>query len=417
MNAALLSLFALLAAIILSMVSRLNVGLVALGLAWLIGVYFAGMTNEAVMAGFPVSLLLTITGVTLLFACAEENGTLKVLAAQATSLARGRRWALPILFFLITAILSMIGPGSISSVALIIPLAMAIGERARLPWLLIALMVTNGANAGNLSPFSSVGVIANSRMAAVGLGGHEWRVFLANLLAHALVATAAFLIFGGLRLTGEAETPSMIERPRMERPHWLTISIIGLWIIGVLFFKISLGLSAFVAATLLILLRASSEVEAIRLVPWNVVLMVTGVATLIALMEKTGGLELFTTLLARLSAPWSVNGVMALITGVISTYSSTSGVVLPAFLPTIPSLLQQIGGGDPLALALSINVGSALVDVSPLSTLGAMCIAAVKSQEDSRRLFHQLFIWGLSMTIVGAIICQLFAGWFAHALS
>jgi hypothetical protein len=90
---------------------------------------------------------------------------------------------------------------------------MAIGERARLPWLLIALMVTNGANAGNLSPFSSVGVIANSRMAAVGLGGHEWRVFLANLLAHALVATAAFLIFGGLRLTGEAETPSMIERP------------------------------------------------------------------------------------------------------------------------------------------------------------------------------------------------------------
>jgi anaerobic C4-dicarboxylate transporter len=90
MNAALLSLFALLAAIILSMVSRLNVGLVALGLAWLIGVYVAGMTNEAVMAGFPVSLLLTITGVTLLFACAEENGTLKVLAAQATRLARGR---------------------------------------------------------------------------------------------------------------------------------------------------------------------------------------------------------------------------------------------------------------------------------------------------------------------------------------
>ncbi|MFM8395950.1 MAG: C4-dicarboxylate ABC transporter, partial [Acidobacteriota bacterium] len=94
-----------------------------------------------------------------------------------------------------------------------------------------------------------------------------------------------------------------------------------------------------------------------------------------------------------------------------------SGVVLPAFLPTIPNLIQQIGGGDPLALALSINVGSALVDVSPLSTLGAMCVAAVKNQDDSRRLFNQLFIWGLSMTIVGALICQLFAGWFAKILS
>jgi Na+/H+ antiporter NhaD/arsenite permease-like protein len=417
MNAALLSLLALLTAIILSMVSRLNVGLVALGLAWLIGVYIAGMSTEVVMAGFPVSLLLTITGVTLLFACAEENGTLKVLAAQAIRLARGRRWALPLLFFLIATILSMVGPGSISSVALIIPLAMAIGERARLPWLLIALMVTNGANAGNLSPFSSVGVIANSRMAAIGLGGHEWRVFLANLLAHAFVSGVAFLLFGGLKLTGEAGDPPAVERPRIERSHWLTIAIIGLWIIGVVFFKLSLGLSTFVATTLLILLRAGNEGEAIRLVPWNVVLMVTGVATLIALMEKTGGLELFTTLLARLASPWSVNGVMALITGVISTYSSTSGVVLPAFLPTIPNLIQQIGGGDPLALALSINVGSALVDVSPLSTLGAMCVAAVKNQQDSRRLFNQLLLWGISMTLVGAIICQLLAGWFARVLS
>lgn len=423
MNAALLSLVALLAAIILSMISRLNVGLVALGLAWLIGVYFAGMTAEAIMAGFPVSLLLTITGVTLLFACAEQNGTLKVLAAQAIRLARGRRWALPLLFFLIATILSMVGPGSISSVALVIPLAMAIGERARLPWLLIALMVTNGANAGNLSPVSSVGVIANSRMAAIGLGGHEWRVFLANLLAHAFVSGAAFLLFGGLKLTGDAGEPTKVAtvatvaRPRIERSHWLTIGVIGIWIIGVVFLKLSLGLSTFVATTLLIMLRASNESEAIRLVPWNVVLMVTGVATLIALMEKTGGLNLFTTLLARLATPGSVNGVMAMITGIISTYSSTSGVVLPAFLPTIPNLIQQIGGGDPLALALSINVGSALVDVSPLSTLGAMCVAAVKNQDDSRRLFNQLFIWGLSMTIVGALICQLFAGWFAKILS
>ncbi|MFZ4987340.1 MAG: SLC13 family permease, partial [Blastocatellia bacterium] len=157
------------------------------------------------------------------------------------------------------------------------------------------------------------------------------------------------------------------------------------------------------------------EREAIRLVPWNVVLMVTGVATLIALMERTGGLDLFTTLLARLATPGTVNGVMALIAGIISTYSSTSGVVLPAFLPTVPGLVERIGGGDPLAVALSINVGSALVDVSPLSTLGAMCVAAVRNPEESRRLFNQLLVWGISMIIVGAIICHLFAGWFAKS--
>jgi di/tricarboxylate transporter len=146
--------------------------------------------------------------------------------------------------------------------------------------------------------------------------------------------------------------------------------------------------------------------------PLGVIMMVCGVSVLIALLEKSGGLELFSGLIARLATVGSINGVIAFVTGVISTYSSTSGVVLPAFLPTVPSLVQQLGGGDALAISLSINVGSSLVDVSPLSTIGALCVAAA-APEVSRRLFYQLLAWGFSMTVVGALLCQLFAGWMA----
>ena len=75
--------------------------------------------------------------------------------------------------------------------------------------------------------------------------------------------------------------------------------------------------------------------------------------------------------------------MVAFVTGLISTYSSTSGVVLPTFLPMVPGLVRELGGGEPLAVALSINVGASLVDVSPLSTLGALCVATVT---DPRRL-------------------------------
>jgi len=44
----------------------------------------------------------------------------------------------------------------------------------------------------------------------------------------------------------------------------------------------------------------------------------------------------------------------------------------PAFLPTIPGLIEHIGGGDPMALSSSMTVAGQLVDVSPLSTLGAL---------------------------------------------
>ena len=179
-------------------------------------------------------------------------------------------------------------------------------------------------------------------------------------------------------------------------------------------FNLNLGLSAFAASAILLVAGAADETDAVRRVPWGIVMMVSGVSVLIGVLEKTGGMDLFTALLATTASPASVNGVIALVTGAISTYSSTSGVVLPAFLPTVPTLAASVGGGDPLAIALSINVGSSLVDVSPLSTLGALCVAAVSDPAASRRLFQALLAWGLSMTLVGALLCQLFAGWLAR---
>jgi len=50
------------------------------------------------------------------------------------------------------------------------------------------------------------------------------------------------------------------------------------------------------------------------------------------------------------------------------------------------------------------------VDTSPLSTLGALCIACAGEHENKQRLFRNLLIWGLSLSIVGALACFLFFG-------
>jgi hypothetical protein len=84
--------------------------------------------------------------------------------------------------------------------------------------------------------------------------------------------------------------------------------------------------------------------------------------------------------------------------------------LVPSFLPTVPGLVQKMGGGDPVAIAASINVGAFIVDVSPLSTLGALCIANAALSEDRKALFNKLLIWGLSMCVVGAIVSWVFFG-------
>src|SRR5688572_28209610 len=413
MDLAWISVAALVIAVTLSMVTTINVGIVCLASAWIVGVLLGGMSVGEILDGFPTQLFITLAGVTLLFSMARGNGTLERITERAVRLCRGHRGILPIMFFFLALGLASIGPGSIGATALLAPPAMLVAHRTGIPFLLMAIMIGNGALAGSLSPFSPTGVVANGVMVRMGFPGLEWQTFINNILGHSLVAFGGYLLLGGLKLfrrggeaSGAAEMPVHPIEPR----NWLTLAVIALLLIGVIGFEFEVGMTALTAATILTFARAADEKDAIHSMPWGVILMVTGVTVLITLMEKTQGLNLFTDLLVRMSTAETVTAVVAFVTGVVSVYSSTSGVVLPAFLPTVPGLVERLGGLDPIAVASAMNVGSHLVDLSPLSTTGALCLAGVPAGADSRGLFNQLLAWGLSMTVVGAILCWLMFG-------
>jgi Na+/H+ antiporter NhaD/arsenite permease-like protein len=431
MNLAWLSVGALVVAILVSCFTRLNVGLLGLAFAWIIGVYFGGMSLGDVTAGFPVQLFLTLSGVTLLFSQAQVNGTLERVAHHAVRLCRGHAGLIPMMFFALAAGLASVGPGNISTAALVAPMAMASAARAGIPAFLMAIMVANGASAGSLSPFAPTGIIVNGIMARIGMAGLEWPTYYSNALAHSLIAFTGFFVLGGWKLFRPGhralapkavalpdggpshQSPVEVDDARaqpFETRHWITLAVIFALITSVVFLNVNVGMGAFACAVLLALLRAADHVESVRRMPWAVIMMVSGVTVLIALLEKTQGLDLFVALLARLTSRETVTGVAAFVTGLISVYSSTSGVVLPAFLPTIPGLIERLGGGDAFAIASSMNVGAHLVDVSPLSTTGALCLAGATGSQDTRDLFNKLLAWGLSMTVVGAVVCYLLFG-------
>jgi di/tricarboxylate transporter len=276
---------------------------------------------------------------------------------------------------------------------------------------LMAIMVGNGANAGSLSPFAPTGIIVNGLMARNGLSSYELQTYAYNALAHTAVAFGGYFLFGGWKLfSGPTESAaSGLSAPaetRFELRHRLTLAAIAALILSVVFFEVNVGMGAFFASVVLVLTRSADDGEAIKLMPWRVIVMVCGVTVLIALLEKAQGIDLLVSLVARFSSRETVTGVVALLTGLISVYSSTSGVVLPAFLPMVPGLAEQLGGADPLAIASSMNVGGHLVDVSPLSTIGALCVAAAPT-DDTRPLFNKLLAWGLSMSVVGSLFCYL----------
>jgi Na+/H+ antiporter NhaD/arsenite permease-like protein len=404
-----ISLAALLVAVTLSMVTKVNVGVVSLAFAWIVGVYLGGLPFNTVIGAFPVQLFLTLAGVTLLFGMAHVNGTLERLAARAVRVCYGNAGIIPVMFFFVALMLSTIGPGNIATVALLAPMAMAIGQRADVPPFLMILLVGNGAQAGALSPFAPTGVIVNGVMARIGLPGVEWQTYANNLFAHLAVTFIAYLVLGGWglfrRRDAHTDGAEVVDAEPFGARHWLTMAVLASLVAVVVVFDMQVGMAAMTGAMILSLAGAADEKETIRRMPWNVVLMVCGVTVLIGVLERTQGMDLFTDLLARVSTPATVTGVIAFVTALVSVYSSTSGVVLPAFLPTVPGLVERLGGGDPLAIASAMNVGGHLVDLSPLSTLGALCLAALPPTADARKVFNQLLAWGLSMTVIGAAIC------------
>jgi di/tricarboxylate transporter len=421
MNLAIISLIALLAAIVISCTTKLNVGFIALVCAWIIGVYLGGMEVKAIRSGFPTDLFLTLTGVTLLFSQAQVNGTLERLTHHGVKGCRGNVGLMPLLFFSMALAIATVGAGNIAGAALVAPMAMVLAGRVGIPAIIMMIMVAHGALAGGVSPFAPTGIIVNNLMANMGLGGREWQTFFFNLLACAGMGIFGYLVFGGLRLlrknyvesadsSGESESSNSSATRPLEFQHWVTIAVIATLLVGVIFFRVDVGMGAFAGAAVLTLLRASDEVAAVKSMPWNVILMVCGVTVLTSLLEKTGGMDLFSALLAKLATVNTINGIIGFITGIVSMYSSTSGVVLPTFLPAVPGLVERLGGGEPLAISWSMIVAGHLVDGSPLSTIGAICVASAPASEDRRSLFNKALYWGLSMSLAGALISQVFFG-------
>jgi di/tricarboxylate transporter len=420
MDLAWISLLALAAVVVVSCWARVNPGVVAVALAGAI-VILAGPwfqkspTLKDLWDGFPGELFLTLLGVSLLFTQAEVNGTLARVAAAAQRLCRGNAGLIPLLFFFLAMALGTAGPGNIAAAGILAPVAMAAAQRAGISPLVMALMVGHGAIASTLSPLTAAGVVADGILANMQLAGHEWQIYAWNAAANAAAALAGYILFGGWKLlwgkaAGDAAgkgDPNADPPLRLERQHWITLAIVGALIAGVVSGQVNVGLGAFAGAAIIAVCGLADERLTFAKVPWGVIVMVCGVSVLTSLLDKTGGTMLFASLIDTISTPRTVTGVLAFATGIVSIYSSTTGVVLPGFLPMVEKLAASQPGTSKLSLALAVLIGGNLVDMSPFSTIGALCIAGTPEGAPRRVLFNQLLAWGFALAFAAALLAWL----------
>jgi di/tricarboxylate transporter len=153
MNLGGLSLIFLLIAIALGFFKKMNTGLVAIGLALVIG-RIGGIGDKAIVGGFSGKLFVMLLGVTYLFSMAQVNGILELFARKVVALAGKRTNLIPIVIYLLATFLSAIGPGTIPVMALMAVFTMALAAEMKVSPLLLAPMGLLGAMAGGISPIA-----------------------------------------------------------------------------------------------------------------------------------------------------------------------------------------------------------------------------------------------------------------------
>ncbi|SDD47412.1 Na+/H+ antiporter NhaD [Nocardioides lianchengensis] len=436
-----ISLIVLAVVFLVATVRGVNMGALALVASFVVGLSVYDLEVDDVLAGFPSDLFVILVGVTYLFALAKNNGTVDWIVHGAVRAVGGRVALVPWAMFLVCAAVTAIGAVSPAAVAIVAPVAMGFALRYEINPLMMGMMVVQGATAGSFSPIGIFGSITNGVVERNDLPGNQLFLFCTTFLAATIIATVAYLAFGGRQLiargredarvaamgteaeaasfrathAGGSSTPhSAVEASRSVTadddaadPTRLTpqriVTLLGLaaLMVGALVFDLDVGFTALTIAVTLTLVFPTSAKGAVEKISWGTVLLIGGIVTYVNLLQNEGVVTWLGDRVAEVGAPLVAALLICLIGAVVSAFASTTGIIGALIPLAVPFLLtDQVNA---IALIAALAISSSVVDCSPFSTNGALVVANADAT-DRELVFKRLMQWGMSIVVIAPLV-------------
>ncbi len=405
MNAGVVSLIALVIAIVIGFVRKSNVGILCMGLAMVIGVAY-GLDAKEIISGFSSSLCIQMLGIMYFFAIINENGTLTIMANKVVRMVGTKHYLIPIVIFAIGYILCAAGPGAIPTLTIVPVLAVPIAISAGLNPVMVGLIGQMGVQAGRMSPLTPDAAVVENLMADQKIAGSTVTIGFCMLLIDVILSICVYIYYKGWKVEKvECREEKKAEDFKLHSNHIISLVALLIVIAGVLFFSWNVGLSGFLAGSILIAIGIGDEKKAIKGISWNVVLMVLGVGVLMNIISLSGGIDILVSILENIMGPKTAAAILSLVAAILSFFSSGLGVVFPTFIPTAGQLAGTFGI-NALELTAAVVVGGTLTGLSPISSAGALVMAAVAQEKDSDKKYPQnkMFVELFGIAFVGMVI-------------
>lgn len=400
MDIGLVSLIILVIVILLGFVRKLNVGILAIAAATLLGSVSGQFTSKEIIGGFSSSLFMTLFGVTLFFGIVQENGCLELVMKRLVGLTGRQIWAIPILVYLVGFIVAAIGPGCVPAMAFSAAIAIPLAHESGYNPLMLLIMGNLGTYSGRFSPITPEGVLISSLLQEQGIMISPAKMILGPLVGTIVLFIAVFLGYKGFAVKAPEHTQMKQEVEKLKGNQWLVLASVLVMILLVILGGLDVGLASFLVSAVLLLLGAADEKRAFNRVPWSTLLLVCGVGVLMNLVISTGGIDMLANSMSSIMAPWSASGIIGVASAIMSWFSSAIGVVWPTLMPTIGRIAENIGGNVEIGgMVSAVALFASVAGLSPVSTGGAIIMGACAGDPEysqkypSEKNFFQLLMW------------------------
>lgn len=406
---------------------NINIGLIAIGFAYLISAFYLGYKPKDIVALWPTNLFFVIMSITFFYGFAIANGTIEKIARKTVYLSRNKPFLVPIALYALVVFVSGIGPGPYSVYVFLSLLVMAIAAETKMSRLLAAIIIVGGGVAGGFTPMSVGGGITSGLIEKAGFAAQAGEYALAVMRNSFIAETIIFFIAYVLCKGYAIQTPNIAKPEPFDSKQRLTNVLIAITlacvmippVLASLFPQVALfGLLkrqmdptfiSLIAAVLCLLLRLGNEKEAITKVPWSVIILLCGMGMLIEVAVKAGTIKALASWMSGHMTAASAPVILGVVASIMSFFSSTMGVVMPTLYPIVPDIANSVGA-SPATLFSIITVCAAFTGFSPFSSGGALSLTGVTDEAERSALFTKLLILpigammlALALTALGVI--------------
>ena len=401
--------------IILGHVLNMNYGLLGIAFAFIGGCLICGFSPNKVLGFWSVKLFFQIFSITFFYAFAINNGTLELLTKKLVYTVRRTTFLIPIVLFLLAGILAGIGPGSIAIMLILTPLFTRVSKQIGLHPVMNAAMIITGISAGCWSPICVSGIALSGLMETAGCTPEEITAYGNTILRNAIIAStiifiAVYVIFRAWRcrafITDKPEDFNKQQKISIVLIVLLSALLIIPPTLNALFGgPVFTWMTSYLDATFLaiifglisLLFKLGDEKKALLSVPWGTIIMVCGMGMLIGVASEVGAITYLSEFISRSFSTAMIPVVFAFVSGIMSIFSSTLGVVVPLLYPIIMGI-SAANGMSPALLFSIVPLAAGFTGTAPFSLFGGLVMTTAEENE-KKKLFTQLIMLSASVLL------------------